>query len=89
MSLASDAEIGDFKESSTWCTLFMSRYKLSLRRTTNLTTLTDNQLIQRAVDYMKFLRQTLPTIALNRTLLMDETAVYFKDCCIQTIDFEG
>ena len=64
MSLASDAEIGDFKASSTWCTLFMSRYKLSLRRTTNLTTLTDNQLIQQAVDHMKFLHQTLPTIAL-------------------------
>ena len=51
--------------------------------------MTDNQLIQRAVDYMKFLRQTLPTIALNRTLLMDETAVYFEDCRTQTIDFEG
>ena len=89
MSLARDAGIGDFKASSTWCTSFMSRFKLSLRRTTNLTTLTDNQLIQRAVDYMKFLRQTLPTIALNRTLLMDETAVYFEDCRTQTIDFEG
>ena len=89
MSLARDAGIGDFKASSTWCTSFMSRFKLSLCQTTNLTTLMDNQLIQRAVDYMKFLCQTLPTIALNRTLLMDETAVYFEDCRTQAIDFEG
>ena len=88
-SLAQEANLSDFKASSTWCTLFMARFKLSLRRVTNLTTLTDSQLLQRSVDYMKFLRVTLQSVNLSRTLLMDETAVYFEDCRTQTVDFEG
>lgn len=52
--LAQEAGLSDFKASSTWCTLFMRRFKLSLRRVTNLTTLTDSQLVQRSVDYMIF-----------------------------------
>ena len=87
--LAQEASLSDFKASSTWCTLFMGRFKLSLRRVTNLTTLTDSQLVQRSVDYMMFLQETLKSVSRNRTLLMDETAIYFEDCRTQTIDFEG
>ena len=56
----------------------MQRFKLSLRWTTNLTMLTDSQLIQRAVDYMTFERTTLPEIALGKKLLIDETAAFLK-----------
>ena len=50
------------KATSRWLNGFMSRYKLSLRRITNLTTLTDEQLVQRAVDYMTYLRAKLDSI---------------------------
>ena len=88
-TLAQEAGLSNFKASSTWCTLFMGRFKLSLRRVTNLTTLTDSQLVQRSVDYMIFLQETLESVSRNRTLLMDETAIYFEDCRTQTIDFQG
>ena len=54
----------------------MQGFKLSLRRTTNVTTLTDSQLIPRSVDYMKFLITTIPEIALGKTLPMERTAVF-------------
>ena len=56
---------------------------------TNLTTLTDDQLIQRGVDYMAFLKANLPHTARDRTLLMNETAVYFEDVRTQTDDIQG
>jgi hypothetical protein len=54
--MAEEANIGEeFKASSHWATLYLRRNGFSLRRTTNLTTLTDDQLIQQAVDYVKYL----------------------------------
>ena len=88
-ALADEKGLKEFKSSNSWCALFMKRFKLSLRRATNLTTLTDEMLIERCVSYMKFLQQTLQSIDLSRTLLMDEIAIYFEDCRMQTIDFEG
>ena len=84
------AEIGvNLKATDRWLRGFMSRYKLIMRRTTNLTTLSDETLIQRAVDYMTYLRSVLPGVDFNKTLLMDETAVYFEDNRAQTVDFRG
>ena len=55
--MAEEANIGEeFKASSHWATLYLRQNGFSLRRTTNLTTLTDDQLIQRAVDYMHYLQ---------------------------------
>ena len=56
---------------------------------TNLTTLTDDQLIQRTIDYLTYLESRKPFLKRGLTLLMDETAVYFEYCQSQTIDFEG
>ena len=56
---------------------------------TNLTTLTDDQLVQQAIDYMSFIEANRHKIDLSQTLLMDETAVYFEDACTQTIYVEG
>ena len=53
---------------------------------TNLTTLTDNQLVQRAIDYMKYLRGRISFINLSKTLLMDETAVHLEDSRTQAVD---
>ena len=67
----------------------MDRNNVSLRRMTNLTTLSDSQLIQRAVDYFIYLNSRIPYINNNKTLLMDETAIYFDDARTQTVDFKG
>jgi hypothetical protein len=87
--LAADARLDDFKASRHWVTNFMRRNGFSLRRMTNLTTLTDDQLLQRAVDYMKYLQSKKDSLNLQRTLLMDETAVYFEDARTQTVDLTG
>ncbi|KAG2766212.1 hypothetical protein Pcac1_g22442 [Phytophthora cactorum] len=78
-----------FMASPHWITGFMRRYGLSLRRRTNLTTLSDDKLVDRAVSYMTFLQSAKPTMDLHRTILMDETAVYFKDARNQTVDIIG
>lgn len=87
--LALDAGLDAFKSSSHWVTNFMKRHGFSLRRMTNLTTLTDDQLLQRAVDYMKYLQSRMANLNLQRTLLMDEMAVYFEDARTQTVDLSG
>ena len=79
----------EFRASNSWLDNFMLRHDFALRRTTNLTTLTDDQLIQRAVDYMTYLRSRIPYINLSKTLLMDETAVYCEDARTQTVDIRG
>ncbi|KAG2790045.1 hypothetical protein Pcac1_g852 [Phytophthora cactorum] len=78
-----------FMASPHWITGFMRRYGLSLRRRTNLTTLSDDKLVDRAVSYMTFLQSAKPTMDLHRTILMDETAVYFEDAHNQTVDIIG
>ncbi len=50
--MAKEAQIVEFKDSENWVMLFLKR------RTTNLTTLTDDQLIQHAVDYIKHLQMS-------------------------------
>jgi hypothetical protein len=72
-----------------WVSEFMARNELSLRRMTNLTTLTDEQLVQRALEYFKFLRSKIASINLTNTILMDETAIYFEDARMQTVDVRG
>ena len=79
--------IQEFKGYSSRKISLIHRLKLSLRRITNLKTLTDYQLIQRAVEYMTFLRTTLPEISLGKIFLMGETTVFFEDFQTQTIYF--
>jgi hypothetical protein len=86
--LAEEHEL-ELNGSATWVTNFLKRNGFSLRRMTNLTTLTDDQLIQRAVDYMKYLQNRYAHLNLHKTLLMDETAVYFEDARTQTVDIRG
>ncbi|RAW19847.1 hypothetical protein PC110_g23711 [Phytophthora cactorum] len=67
----------------------MRRFEISLRRRTNLTVLDDDVLVNRAVCNMSFLREQVPTIDLEKTILMDETAVYFEDARASTLDLRG
>nr|CCA19011.1 conserved hypothetical protein [Albugo laibachii Nc14] len=45
----------DFSASDMWLAHFMDRYGLSLRRTTNLTKLSDDELTARAVHFLAYL----------------------------------
>ncbi|GMF19319.1 unnamed protein product [Phytophthora fragariaefolia] len=78
-----------FAASQHWVSSFMARYSLSLRRRTNLTTLSDEALVGRAVSYMRYLRDLTPKMDKEHTVLMAETAVYFEDACTQTVDLRG
>jgi len=78
-----------FAASERWLGAFMRRYGLSLRRTTNLTTLTDDELVRRAICYMSYLTKMKSRFDPSRTVLMDETAVYFEDPRRETVDFVG
>ncbi|KAE9052173.1 hypothetical protein PR001_g757 [Phytophthora rubi] len=67
----------------------MARNNLTLRKRTNLTTLTDDVLVDRAEAFMKFLEDHKPQMNHERTILMDETAVYFEDARPYTVDEIG
>ncbi|ETO70560.1 hypothetical protein F444_12982 [Phytophthora nicotianae P1976] len=62
---------------------------LTLRKRTNLTTLGDDELVERAVSYMTYLGEHKPSMNRDRTILMDETAVYFEDARTHTVDEVG
>ena len=49
-----ELEDDDFCASDKWLACFMTRYGLSLRRTTNLTVLSDDELTTRAVRFLKY-----------------------------------
>ena len=72
-----------------WTTDFLNRHGFTLRKATNLTTLTDSQLAQRAVDYISYLQSRLNALSLQKTLLMDETAIYFEDPRTHIVDTRG
>lgn len=76
----------EFKASGHWTTNVLQRYGFTLRRMTNLTTLSDSVLVDRAVSYMKYLTSRISNLDLNKTILMDETAVYFEDARTQTVE---
>ncbi|KAG2790813.1 hypothetical protein PC129_g17254 [Phytophthora cactorum] len=80
---------GLFAASDHCVTDFMKRYGISPRRHTNLTTLDDATLVGHTVSYLKYLNELKPSINLERTVLMDETAVYFEDAWPQTLDCTG
>lgn len=86
---ATDLHTPEFAASDKWMSGFMVRFGLSLRRTANLTVLDDEELTNQAVDYMAFLNDKKPLMNLSRTVLMDETAVYFEDPKRQTINLSG
>ncbi|KAE9018803.1 hypothetical protein PR002_g12994 [Phytophthora rubi] len=67
-----------FTASDHWVSNFMRRFEISLRRT-NLTVLDEATLVGCAVRNMQFLRNQLPTVDLEQTVLMDETAVSFEE----------
>ena len=79
----SDAE---FTASDGWMSAFLHRHRFSFRRVTNLCSLSDDQLLNRAFEYMKFLQNKRKNTLPANTILLDETAVYLEDPRCTTID---
>lgn len=75
----------DLKASDKFVDGFLKRYNFSLRRAANLTTLTDEQVIVRAVSFMKYLHQDFSLLNLSKTLLMDETATGYASMHITAV----
>ncbi|EEY57634.1 uncharacterized protein PITG_00195 [Phytophthora infestans T30-4] len=67
----------------------MKHDDLSFLRRTYLTTLTDEQLLARAISYMRYLSASKSTFNFHHTVLMDETAVHFEDAREQTVEVRG
>lgn len=60
-----------------------------LRRTKKLTTLSDNEHVWRAMNYMVYLSTHRTKFDPSRTILMDETAVFLEDARLETVDVIG
>ena len=92
VELAEEHQIENFSASCGWLDRFLQRNELSFRRVTNLTSLTMDELVQRAFRYMDFLQQKIlipPGIDHSHTVLMDETAVYLEDPRRVTVNEKG
>ena len=90
--LALENDISDnFNASDGWLAKFLSRNGFSYRRVTNLTSLTSQELVKRASNYIIYLRSALErdTANLDNTILMDETAVYLEDPRRITVNEKG
>lgn len=64
---------------NSWSDGIFEKKNLTLRRTTNITKLTVDVLIGHAISHKRYLRNIEPSIDLCKTLLMDETTVYFVE----------
>lgn len=92
LQTAQENGIEGFKASNNWLDNFFKRVGLSLRRRTNLTTLDDDVLLDRAFQYMKYLSHKLSDAAYENRgsiVLMDETALYLEDPRNTTVDETG
>lgn len=78
-----------FVASNKCLNLFVGRFDLMMRRTTNLTTLSYNELVSLSIDYMIYLCTHCPTITPSRTILMDETSMFFEDPRLKPVDVIG
>ncbi len=56
VDLAAEKGILNFKASSKWINGFFHRYKLSLRRQSSLQSVSDEQIVERSVSFMRFLQ---------------------------------
>ena len=71
----------NFSASDGWLDNFLARNEFSYRRKTNLTALSSEELVNRAVSYMNYLHAAIRCDNFNasQTVLMDEKAVYLED----------
>lgn len=79
-----------FKASSHWLSDFMKRKELSLRRSTTLFKLEDNEIIERALTFKDFVDKIdLSRYESSNVIAMDETAVFLGQGPESTIEKKG
>lgn len=80
----------NFKASATWLDHFLSRHHLSIRRSTTLFKLDDEQVITRALSFKRFIDNIdFSNYQLSNIVAMDETAVFMGEKSQTTIDHVG
>ena len=89
MEIAADFGLSSFMASNGWLRRFLKRYDLTLRRATNLTRLSDMDVIVRAVHYFSYLRSVQERYDPRNIVLMDETAYFFETTAKNTVDVVG
>eukprot|EP00834_Sanchytrium_tribonematis_P008454 NODE_999_length_2750_cov_0.286307.p1 type:complete len:268 gc:universal NODE_999_length_2750_cov_0.286307:971-168(-) len=78
-----------FKASFKWINSFFKRFRLSLRRQSSLQTLSDDVIVERSVNYLRYLRHILCDkyyLESRNLIAMDETAVYFSSSRVTTVE---
>ena len=87
---AANLSINKIFGSDEWLRRFMARKRLALRRVTNLTKQSNEELVDRACSYFAFVHASI----LNKhdpknIILMNETGVYFENTRQQTVERTG
>ena len=79
-----------FKASSAWVDGFMKRYNLSLRRSTTLFKLLDEEIVRRVICFKHFIEAIDFSLYRDQNVIaMDETAIYYGENTQTTIDKIG
>lgn len=79
-----------FKASTHWVDNFLQRHHLSLRRSTTLFKLVDEEIVKRAICFKSFVDRTdFSQYDLSNMVAMDETAVYMGETSQITIEHTG
>lgn len=79
-----------FKASNHWVDDFLARHELSLRRSTTLFKLEDDEVIRRGLAFKSFVDNTdFARYELSNILAMDQTAVFLGQACQSTVEKKG
>lgn len=85
-----DISLVKFKASNHWVDGFLTRYELSLRRSTTLFKLEDGEVVKRALLFKAFIDNlNFAEYKLSNIIAMDETSVFFGSPNQTTIDRKG
>jgi len=92
LSLCAEFDIpaNKFKASKHWLDNFLKRHHFSLRKSTTLFKLPDEEIVKRALSYKSFIDNIdYSQYQLSNMVAMDETAVYLGESSQKTIEHTG
>ena len=89
INVANRHGIVGFKATSRWISGFFKRFRLFLRRQSFLQTLSDEEIIKRSVNFLRYMSHVFSAMdyfEAGNIVAMDETAVYFASSQSTTVD---